>query len=343
MLRILTGANEIKEATREYFETVTSGLKPITRIIGWKGGSEETDLYWRPQYGYWVSRKDSHNRHWFAYGTKNPHLIKNPSITCEINIPKNAIDNKVAGAFAKDERGNLFLTHSGKIGGGKKGVGKSGFLNVYQGGDPEVFYYSDNNLIKEAFLIGKVGGKYFFRNLSNFIKEVDRCKDILTGKSVIKEVNTNSESNKNDVDGFSPEFEGEKKYKNPERVIEAKCDHGNVVKALYDVFTSHGLRAANDGRKDLYVFDENNEEICIVEVKTDPSTTSVYQAIGQLVFHSSTVPTCRNLIAVFPEAPKGRTKEVFDKIGIRLIKYRMTKAGAEILNPNMLIKAALAG
>ncbi len=49
------------------------------------------------------------------------------SITCEINLPRAGADRKVAGIIAADDRGALYLCHSGRMGGSRPGQRKSGF------------------------------------------------------------------------------------------------------------------------------------------------------------------------------------------------------------------------
>src|SRR2546426_6326116 len=48
--------------------------------------------------------------------------------------PKEGINRRCAGLFVRDDDdGAIYFTHSGKVGGGREGVGKSAFLSNYRG------------------------------------------------------------------------------------------------------------------------------------------------------------------------------------------------------------------
>lgn len=72
-------------------------------------------------------------RHWNVFGlTRNLDESASNAIVVEINIPLSGYSRKVAGLFARDEKGRIFLLHSGKIGGGRKGIGATNFLKWYK-------------------------------------------------------------------------------------------------------------------------------------------------------------------------------------------------------------------
>ena len=57
---------------------------------------------------------------------------QNNNIVVEINIPV-IPDGRVGGVFVRQtSTGKIYLMHHGKIGGGRKGIGKTAFLNGFR-------------------------------------------------------------------------------------------------------------------------------------------------------------------------------------------------------------------
>jgi len=91
------------------------------------------------------------------------------------------IDRKTGGAFAEDHWGNVFVIHRGKIGGGKKGVGKSLFEQNYRG---VWSLMEDGNSISEVAVIGNLKSGRFAPQAAQFVKKIEmmnypplsRCK-----------------------------------------------------------------------------------------------------------------------------------------------------------------------
>jgi hypothetical protein len=81
-----------------------------------------------------VCTRPIENRYWCTFGTGEPAEGVSLSIVCEVNIPIEGINRRVAGAFARDEAGLVCLLHGGKVGGGKARVGKETFLEYFTDG-----------------------------------------------------------------------------------------------------------------------------------------------------------------------------------------------------------------
>ena len=92
--------------------------KIIKSKAGFLGGQKEGNFYWSQDLGIWFyPRKIDNSRYWNSFGTQEPKKGKNYAITCEINFPIEGIKRGIAGAFAKDESGNIYMIHRGKLGG----------------------------------------------------------------------------------------------------------------------------------------------------------------------------------------------------------------------------------
>jgi hypothetical protein len=108
----------------------------------------------------------------------DPNSNSSVDITCEINPPKEGIDRRCGGIFLKDMASGFFLAHSGKVGGGRKGIGKASFLAVYSG-SPETIQWPDG-VTSEVVVVGKIDSKAFLDNLADYVRAVEAFKASVT-------------------------------------------------------------------------------------------------------------------------------------------------------------------
>ena len=199
--------------------------------------------------------------------------------------------------------------HRGEIGGGRKGIGKSLFVKNFRGEWERVL---NGNRTSRLALIAALESKRFPQQVANFVHEVERIKSIKSTKTKPKFTVTPN---------FTEEFSGTKKFTQT-REIQAKCDHGLVVNVLAKKLESKGLATGNSSQMDLYVLGEKGGIEKLFEIKTDDTVGSCYEAIGQLLFHSSKLKTKPRLIAVFPHTLAKEYKEVFTFLEIEILTYR---------------------
>ncbi|MES5488706.1 hypothetical protein QMZ05_38700, partial [Bradyrhizobium sp. INPA03-11B] len=133
MLSLVEEANK-KKATQA---TLERNLKKVLKRqgvhnVGFPGGNVDIQLYSVGPGELWAAfggaSKNAIPRYWTPFGVYQPDNHAQ-SITVEINIPLDDNTAQVAGFFAEDdETGDTFLMHSGKVGGGRPGIGESAFL-----------------------------------------------------------------------------------------------------------------------------------------------------------------------------------------------------------------------
>ena len=309
----ITTRKESKVAYDKLRACLKAGAVRFQRSVGWPGAHGEFTLYWHEKERFWVLFNPD-ERYWSAYyGAMNPNEHRSLEITCEINPPTEGIDRRYGGIFLKDSGSRLYLAHSGKVAGGRKGIGKTAFLETY-GGETEEIEWPDG-VTGEVVILGKIGGKAFLSNLASYIKAVEDFKADATGRAP-KEV-----TQKNPDLGFKPEFEGpRKKYKLTD-AIESKCYHGIVVNTLQRELASMGLAAGSNRNIDLYVEDGKSNITHVFEVKTDQCTTSIYQAVGQVMLHSALVKKAPHRILVLPGKASAKTEIQFGRLGIQVLSY----------------------
>ncbi len=136
MLKLLTDTSDILEAYKSFRDAAyCSDLKQKKKINFKGGGGGEGKVCWYPELRLWsyLKRRKKMNDSWNIFGIQNPNKYKCMAPDCEINTPFQSNCWVTAGAFAHDEHDRTFVVHSGRIGGGKPGIGKSAFWRLYTG------------------------------------------------------------------------------------------------------------------------------------------------------------------------------------------------------------------
>ena len=148
----------------------------------YQGGSHRADLLWHADLRLWVLLEPSRieNRYWCAFGIEDPNPVSMLSITCEINPPKEGIYRRCAGLFVKDERNNVFLAHSGKVGGGRAGIGKNAFLAHWGDDDLHSVAFPDGERHR-YIVLGCISDGKLRNRLTDFVHSVARFKETTIG------------------------------------------------------------------------------------------------------------------------------------------------------------------
>lgn len=322
VLTPLTKMSEIVEAYKVFNRRMKKGGREILCTVGYKGGSFEGNVCWQGDVGIWLhlDPEFASNRYWCAFGTEEAIKQSNLSITCEINIPYKSINRRVAAVFACDEEGNRYICHSGKVGGGRKGIGKTAFLDSFQGGDQIVGLSWPDGVETQSIMIGNIDSKELLAQIAHFVHQVDSFKRaVVTGKkpSPPGRAVTN--------DTFSPEFSGEKKSYSPSEIIRSQCNHGTIINALQKKLEDSGMKACNDSKHDLYVVDDAGHMKILFEAKTELSSGSIYSAIGQLMYNGAVQASLPRRVLVVPGKPEPQTARVLACLGIEILVYIMVK------------------
>jgi hypothetical protein len=181
---LLWRKTEVREALAALRRDLSKGAQFLVRDVGWPGGHGRYRIEWQPAHRFWTAvRSDVKNRHWIAFGTQNPaDPKKSLNITCEINPPKEGVNRRCAGAFLRGSDGAFYLAHSGRVGGGKKGVGQAQFVQFYQ--RPPELVDEPEGKVRSALVIGKISNAAFLKNLRSFLSSVERFKDAVVGQDI---------------------------------------------------------------------------------------------------------------------------------------------------------------
>src|SRR5258706_14791200 len=242
--------------------------------VGYPGGSYEDTVRYSPDMDIWISVQELETRFWNGFGTGTPKEGKNNSLAGEINFPYEKIDRQIAGAFGKEDNGNILVLHRGRIGGGRKGRGKAFFTDNFRG---DFVTAIDGDRETDFCLVGELNSPHFPRQVANFIKEIHRVKNLEEGQTstdfgeLLNFVYTDEQSGQTITERNDP--------------VTIQRTHGIIVNALARQLENKGLEIGNDKNRDLFVH-SNGQIKTLFEVKTSSSTQCLYTAVGQLLLYS---------------------------------------------------------
>lgn len=169
MFNTIKDAEKISLAQAAFEQKVrASATRSGLIALGYQGGGREVMLHFLERLNFWVGNADSGNRYWNALGIGDPFVDDHP-IIAEINPPKSGIDRRISGLFCRDRNGRVHLAHRGRVGGGRKGIGKNAFLAWYPRPLDSV---DDDGRRDRVIVIGALDDNSLLAELAAFTKSV---------------------------------------------------------------------------------------------------------------------------------------------------------------------------
>ena len=172
----MTGRHEIRQAFEALRARMQQGAEPILCSVGWHGGGDTLTVYWRPVEKVWSHLSDSYadDRYWCCFSTDDPRG-SSPGITCEINPPFKRVNRRLGGVFAWDDDGEAVLVHTGKVGGGRAGIGKAAFHAFFRDGEVATLEWP-TGVAEPVFVVGRLNDPDLPGKIAHFIRVVERFK-----------------------------------------------------------------------------------------------------------------------------------------------------------------------
>jgi len=310
MLKAVTRKKDIAKCQNMLESALKAGL-PNNAIlsIGHPGDYFDNTVYYGK--GLWFStqiltEKDVPvPRYWNGFGL-GKREDGNQIIIVEINPALEGFKRQVSGLFAKDhDSGAYFILHSGRVGGGRKGIGKTAFEGWYRGTWTNVMDDIGNS--EKMILVGSLKSPGLLVQIKDFVSEVAKFKE-----EVSSGVLSRSPKSKDKALSFNPEFHGKKSGRRTSK-FEYDTYHGLVVAALEEKFkrkySQESYTAFNTKLIDLGIEKDKTLEH-IFEVKTSTDSQSIYAGIGQLMFHSLGSLTVKKTLVL----PSGKSTDTLAKI-----------------------------
>ncbi len=182
---LITDQNEAAQAFEAFRGGFAHGAKVFPKhTVGFQGGNKQCDVYWHRDLGIWglFEPRIVKGRFWTCFGTNNPAKHANLNITVEINPPTSGVNLHCAGAFVRDESGRICIGHSGKVGGGRKGIGKAAFREFATDREWEPIRVSGGRRL-EVSVLGQVGSQDLIGSIKAFVEEVAEFKRLHAGST----------------------------------------------------------------------------------------------------------------------------------------------------------------
>ncbi|MEN7431317.1 hypothetical protein VA599_11190 [Chromobacterium sp. TRC.1.1.SA] len=333
MFILIEDQTEIRKAQSDLEATIGREF-PTTAIrdIGWQGGrqpqakvrSDGTYWFWSSDYKNGVANPRRLN--WFGRTGDGQSVM----IAVEVNTPLAGRNDSIAGFFARNTvNGRTYLFHSGRVGGGAKGVKKDALV-AWADFELHPIYASDGSH-KEGILVMPVAGPGAVRPAIAYVQTIIEFKaavrngDTQTSEALKKEQKLRK---------YFDEFFGRKRGKAAAREIDYISRHGEVVKALRDWRIQKGLatgqRVVKTALLDLGVSQGPNL-IEAYEVKTSAVRGDIYTGIGQLIVHSRS-HNCSRILVVPADVPLARDlAAALERNNIQLQLYKLTKTQVTLL------------
>jgi hypothetical protein len=174
MLQVVGEPRRIDRAIKRLHGAL-QGVPARAVRLTWRGGELRTTIHWARDDGFWWAIEPRHTRDALLMGHAPEPPGKRESITCEINLPRRGADRRVAGIIVEDEQGELYLAHSGRMGGARPGQSKDGFRAFLTDGVWRGVQWADG-AETEALIVAPLDSPRLTRLLGRFVEAVRRFK-----------------------------------------------------------------------------------------------------------------------------------------------------------------------
>lgn len=312
MINVVENEPAIRKYQRQFsrcLKTLADEVIPVE--LGHPGASIQAKVFWSERLGIWFfSRKIADSRYWNAFGMGRPDGGAHIPIACEINFPLCGIDRRTGGAFAEDGAGRVFVIHRGKLGGGRKGVGKGLFENRYRGAWEIV---NDGGEETPIAVIGVLDSPRLARQIAQFVRKIARIKETTVTRSLQTEFLFNDSSVREELFG--------ERYPAEQREPGSACDHGLVIQDLSAALKKQGLRTENDSSRDLLATSQGGRILAVFQVLTGNSLAAIHAGATQLLLSGLGLPEEPLLLLTLPRAPEETLREKLKRLNIDLLIY----------------------
>lgn len=314
MLKVVDNESTIRRHQRQFVRAFRGPESETVAVrLGHPGASDRARVIWSERLGLWAYfRKIAGNRYWNAFGIEKPAEGATLPITCEINFPLCGIDRRTGGAFAADREGRIFVVHRGKLGGGRKGVGKSLFESRYRGVWQVMDDGGEETLVA---VIGVLDSPRFARQIAAFARKIARIKDEAVAAGAAQ----------TELGFAEPELHEEwlgERYREPRDRTDIACDRGVVFGDLAAALRERGWRIASDEAGNLLVRGREDRVLALFQAPERPDRAGLLAAAAGLLLDGVDLAPGRRLVLAVPASPEeAGMDDPLQRLGIDLLPY----------------------
>ena len=318
---------------RKYAKLFARSFKPFTdRTIkvklGHQGASFPAKVNWSKQLGIWsFSHAVTGIRYANPLGTEKPQEASHLPITAEINFPWSGIDRKTGAAFARDAWNHVYVIHRGKIGGGKKGVGKSLFEENYRG---LWAWMEDGDTQALVAVIGELQSPRFALQVAQFTRKIDKLKSNVSSSP-------QTSLNFQDV-SFREELIGATPASPVSDHLSEACDHDIILNRLASLLEGRKFLVGNDADHELFLMDpKNNRMSHVFAVSADSTSRSIMATAAYLLLQKSIAgEELVHAVLVIPEDKLIQYVQPLQRLGITVLGCRLDDARIIFQDPEKI-------
>lgn len=314
MLKVITDEFAIKKHARQFVKKIKPFVDEQIKVkLGHQGASFEAKVSWSKKLGIWIFSQAIHGvRYWNVFGMGKPQAAGNLPITAEINFPWKGIDRKTGATFARDAWNRVYVIHRGKIGGGKKGIGKSLFEENYRG---IWSWMEDGDSLSQVAVIGELGCSRFALQTAQFVGKIERLKSSAS-------CSTQTLLNFSDV-SFREELIGSPPLLSADEEI-CSCDHDLIISHLAALLRRWKFKIGNDANIELFLIPPGSDNIShVLAVCDNSSEKNVLAAAAKLLLQKSFQAGHPSAFLIMPEGEMNRYVQSMQRIQIEVLGYRV--------------------
>jgi len=312
MLKVIEDEAAIRRCQQQFsrnFRAAASARVPVR--VGHPGASFRASVHWSSDPDLWLySKRIPERNHWNVLGIGRPVPEGRVAITCEINFPIRGIDRKIGGALARDSEGAVFVVHRGRLGGSRKGIGKTLFDSRYRG---VWALMEDGDEQAAVAVVGALHSPRFVRQLGQFVRKVQRMKDLAASRDpqmaiAFPEV------------AFREEFTGESTLPAPED-LSRLCDRSLVARDLAEALHTLGIRAGNDNARDCFAVDLQGRPTVLFRVLASQEDGEILESAARLLIDRVPLPEKPRLALVVPVSLPAALEGPLKALDLEVLPY----------------------
>jgi len=304
---------------QKYAKLFARSFRPFTDEtikvkLGHQGASFPAKVNWSKKLGLWsFSRSTAGVRYANPFGTEKPLASSHLPITAEINFPWSGIDRKTGAAFARDAWGHVYVIHRGKIGGGKKGIGKSLFEENYRG---LWTWMEDGDTLVQAAVIGNLQSPRFALQAAQFVRKIGKLKSAVSTSSQTF-LDFPETSFREELIGLTPALPVSDH-------LDEACDHDIILNHLASILTRWNFKVGNDTNSELFLMHPGDNRIShVFAVSADSTSRSVMAAAAGLLLQKSAGEDTPRAILILREDKLIQYLQPLQRIGISVLACRL--------------------
>ena len=300
MLRAVGDPRRIERAIKR-LQGALKGVPSRAVRLTWRGGELRTTIHWARDDAFWWAFEPKPARHALLLGHAPDAPAKRESITCEINLPREGADRKIAGIVATDDSGALYLAHTGRMGGARRGQSKTAFREFMADGVWRRMRWPDGEE-SDVLVVAPLDSPRLTRLLGQFVDAVRRFK------SGAKPVECSGLCLKPSVGDSAS----------------AACDRRLVDVALHEELAKRGLFG---GPVDLFSIQPDGPQPLFALV-ADGESDELKMAVGSLSLASARGGRDVRPILIAPATLAEGDGAALDSLPFALVRYRWRGARA---------------